>query len=375
MNIEQDRKREGDVWKEKQREYSLDVIKIIATVIIIFHHYQYVTGAKFEQGINFLDGKFYFGYVVELFFVLSGYFMYPYIDKIKSGKIKFHVFFLKRWFRFAPLVTLSAITFEIFLVCYRHLYQVPWMDINTTFWGTVLSSVLMQAGWGFSNHCVNDPIWYISVLMLCSVIFYGLVYIAKRKNIPVIYLFIIMILIGVSIDTYGINLPFLTTSSSRGYYAFFSGIILAWILQNNAISIKAEIISILIVLGIPLLIIYHNDFMSAGINYTMTFIYYPALIVVFKSRILSVLCNWRIIGVLGKISFDVYVWHNPFYILLYIVIKVFHWNLDLLSVKTMVCYAIFCFLFGTFSHFCIEKPLASHFGEIEKGISWLSIDE
>lgn len=33
----------------KQRDYSLDFIKIVATVFIIFHHYQQVTGAWFEN--------------------------------------------------------------------------------------------------------------------------------------------------------------------------------------------------------------------------------------------------------------------------------------------------------------------------------------
>lgn len=35
-----------------ERKYGLDVIKIAATILIIFHHYQQVTGVTFD-GINF----------------------------------------------------------------------------------------------------------------------------------------------------------------------------------------------------------------------------------------------------------------------------------------------------------------------------------
>lgn len=80
----------------KQRDYSLDFIKIVATVFIIFHHYQQVTGAWFENRINFNNGRFYFGYIVELFFILSGYFMYSYIRKIQQGRITFPEFYFKR---------------------------------------------------------------------------------------------------------------------------------------------------------------------------------------------------------------------------------------------------------------------------------------
>ncbi len=35
------------------REYSLDFLKIVATIYIIFYHYQQVTGVKFDNFINF----------------------------------------------------------------------------------------------------------------------------------------------------------------------------------------------------------------------------------------------------------------------------------------------------------------------------------
>lgn len=70
--------------KKNTREYSLDFLKVVATIIIVFHHYQQGFGVAFSK-FNFAGGKFYFGYIVELFFVLSGYFTYKYIKKIAGG--------------------------------------------------------------------------------------------------------------------------------------------------------------------------------------------------------------------------------------------------------------------------------------------------
>lgn len=66
------------------RNYSLDVIRIVATILIVFHHYQQIFAVTYPSGVNYYGGQFYFGYMVELFFVLSGFFMAPYIAKIQG---------------------------------------------------------------------------------------------------------------------------------------------------------------------------------------------------------------------------------------------------------------------------------------------------
>lgn len=341
----------------KQRDYSLDFIKIIATIFIIFHHYQQVIGVCFDKGINFYNGKFYFGYMVELFFVLSGYFMYSYIEKIQKG-VTFRRFFLKRFLRLFPLMMLGAITYEVFLAIYQNMYQSSWFDIQTTLWGTIIASLGIQDGWALPNPCVNNSTWYISVLLLCYIIFYFIVYLSKRLSVSPKYFFVFMIFLGMGINTYGINLPFLNASSSRGYYAFFFGIILADLIRERRIEKKDALLCIFILIIITVLIIFRTEFVSTGINYIMTYIYYPALIIVCKSDFVGKILNRKFIGKLGQISFDVYIWHNPFYILLFILIKVLNWNIDLNSYWTMIGYAVVCYLFGVFSYYCIEQPIS-----------------
>ena len=63
----------------QKREGSLDLLKFLATCCIVMHHFQQITGAFFEGHLNFYSGNFYWGYLVELFFLVSGYFAYIYI--------------------------------------------------------------------------------------------------------------------------------------------------------------------------------------------------------------------------------------------------------------------------------------------------------
>ena len=99
----------------KNRQYSLDFIKIVATIFIVFHHYQQFISGVFENGINYYGGIFNFGYMVELFFVLSGYFMYPYMKKIKQ-ELSFKKFFTTRYLRLIPLLAIAAFSYQ-FLIC------------------------------------------------------------------------------------------------------------------------------------------------------------------------------------------------------------------------------------------------------------------
>lgn len=70
--------------RDIKRNSAMDCLRILATVLIVFHHYQQFTGAQFTY-IDFWTGSFYFGWLVEFFFVMSGYFTDKYVLKIFEG--------------------------------------------------------------------------------------------------------------------------------------------------------------------------------------------------------------------------------------------------------------------------------------------------
>lgn len=178
----------------KQRLLSLDVLRIPATIVILFHHYQMYTGARFKY-INFWDGKFFFGYLVELFFVLSGYFMVEYIDRIKKG-LSFKHYMLKRIIRLLPMVAIGAIFYEIIVIVYNKIFLTSWSGVQLSVWSTIISALGMQIGGVFNDYNVNAPAWYVSVLMLCYIFFFLLTYISKKVNVSENILYAIMICVG-----------------------------------------------------------------------------------------------------------------------------------------------------------------------------------
>ena len=65
------------------------------------------------------------------------------------------------------------------------------------------------------------------------------------------------------------------------------------------------------------MMVYKWEWVASSINYLMTFWFYPALIIIFSSGPVAKLFNHKFIGILGKITYDTYIWHNPNFLLLY----------------------------------------------------------
>ena len=347
-----------------KRRYSLDILRIIATILIIFHHYQQVTGAYFEGHINFSNGRFYFGYIVEFFFLLSGYFMYRYVEKVNKG-LPFKEFFIPRVLRLLPLVFVSSVVEQTFLGIYKATCAggTGFDSVSISVWGVVLNALGLQSGWAFNSYMINNPTWYISVLLLCYIVFYLLTYLSKRWQIPHTYLFAFMVLLGCGVQTYGLNLPFLNGSSCRGYYAFFFGVLLAeWLEKLNAAK-RSQIYtyifwgSIMSVAFLLCMMVYKWEWVAGGINYLMTFWFYPALIIIFSSRPLTKLFDHRFIGALGKITYDAYIWHCPNFLLLYIIPAITGKGWDLLTAKAMLVYTAGSFAVGAVSYYALERPI------------------
>lgn len=338
------------------RSYSLDVIKIIATVLIVFHHYQQHYDVELDH-INFYGGKFYFGYIVELFFILSGYFMAKYISQIQDG-LSFKEFYLKRFLRLFPLVALSTIAYAFLNTWWLYLSSGVWENEKISLWKMFITMIGIQDGWVFANPSINNPVWYISVLLLCYIVFYITCIYAKRKKIPVIYLHIFLILLGFGIQTYKIKLPFMINHSARGYIAFFWGVIFAQIVKKIKINWKWVLSCALIVCVFPVLIWKESILMSSEVGYSMTFFFYPALIILFLTEPVQKLFNHPWIGKYGEISFDIYIWHLCCFGLIDCLLKVFHWKINKGSYKLMFLYYIGIALVGTVSYFFFEQPCA-----------------
>lgn len=344
--------------KIMERNYSLDFLKIIATIIIFFYHYQQVTLARFP-GINFYAGQFDFSCMVELFFVLSGYFMFSYEDKIKAG-LNFKTFFAKRASRLLPVVAVVAVVFNGANLLYREAFLTNWFSMPITLWSTITTALGISQGWGLPESYVNYPMWYISALLLCYCIFYLINYIAKRLELPTEYMYAVMICIGMGGLTYGMNQVFYTYGTSRGYYAFFFGVLLKKYLNNRKISKRMICGSLAIVIVMAALILFKPTYVTDGIYYLMTFFVYPAIIILMNTDIAKKIFKWKFIGTLSAISYNVYVWHLTLIIILLAVDRLWSLNIVYSNVFLMIGGLIVSYIVGALSHYYIEKPITRY---------------
>lgn len=350
--------------KSDNRNYSLDVLKIIATVFIVFHHYQQTFEVKYTSGIDYFYGKFYFGYMVELFFILSGYSMVRYIDRIKEG-LSFSCFIKKRMFRLLPLIAIAAIVFEGIVAIGIHNGS-AYLQSNSThvsLWGWFIDSLGIQDGWALANPCVNNPTWYVSVLIWCYIVFYVVTYFAKRIGFDERYGYIAMIFVGFGINTYQLNLPFLNSSVARGYVAFSGGVLLGMFSEKHLrnydcrINKKLQLLSVMVIITICWMAIFHTHWLADGFNYILVFLFYPAVIIFIQNDFLKKIFSHNWIGTLGAITFDVYVWHAVMLMALRLLSEKGVLTFDFSMRSTMWLTTCMAFAIGTVSYFFIEKQI------------------
>lgn len=337
------------------RNYALDFLKIIATIIIFCHHYQQVTMAQFN-GINFHYGNFNFGYIVELFFILSGYFICVYEDRIRNG-LNFKVFIGKRASRLLPVVAVSAFAFIFVNRFYKQEFWADWYGVPVTLWSTLRTALGITEGWGLPESFVNYPMWYISVLLLCYCVYFFIVYVAKRCNIPITYMCVFMICLGIWGFVNGANSIFLNCCTSRGYYSFFFGILLKKFIEKNGVSNFWIKLSALVVIVIPFMIVNCPDYVELGMNFVATFVLYPAIILLLHTKTAQNLFCWKGFSAISEISFDVYVWHLLFLIVMLAANVKWEMHLDYGNPITMFIGLGISWVIGVISHYGIEKPI------------------
>lgn len=342
------------------RNCTLDMLKVFATILIVFHHYQQdaqgITGQNFSCFVNFYGGTFYFGYMVELFFLISGMCMFPYIQKIAQG-LTFYEFYARRAARLLPLMAVSGAVSAVLLVFYNKIYSGNNYCLGTpSLFGVLIQSLGVHDGWVFSNPSLNNPTWYCSVLMLCYAIFFGIVYWSGRFRVSPVFGMLFFMFLGCGINTYGINLPFLNSSSSRGFYGFFAGVLLATVMPKLQAWRYSAIASLLIV------VLFFADFRCKNgsleyLPFLLTFVLYPVLMILLQSSPLRRGAGAPFWGKWAKITYSVFIWHFPAYLFVFLLLPLLH--IDPASVANQTCMVLFACLMqpiGWFSYRFLEKP-------------------
>lgn len=175
-----------------KRIFALDFIKIMATCLIIFHHYQQIIGVWYENHINFYGGIISYGYLVELFFMISGFLSVHSISAAIYRNESFAQYFYKKYWRFFPVCAITAVVSYIFEIVSFGVYDKFTLG-KVDLWGMIESIFMIQSFGIFPGSYVNSPSWYISVLLLCYIWHYVIVWVCNRLKIGNDNFFVLMI--------------------------------------------------------------------------------------------------------------------------------------------------------------------------------------
>ncbi len=290
------------------RLYALDLIKVIAIAIIACHHFQQDFGVLYPH-LNFYGGRVYWGYLVELFFTISGFVTVISERRRRSEGVLAPM--VHRITRVWPMAALSVVVFATidlcFLGCTGHWYLNHPLGIRMF----VSSFFLVFSGWFAGMYGVNNPIWYLSVLLLCYLVFYLVRLLSKRISLPLWVPCVVLVVLGVAAQELRWQVPFLfADSSARGYVSFFLGILLGIALPRvgNKRLVSSIALALFVLLACRTILVgpLHGDEWA-----TDALLLWPLLVTFAAlSEGANRVCASRVVRYLGGLNYEFYVWHN-----------------------------------------------------------------
>lgn len=345
--------------------YSLDLLRVISALVVIFVHYKnfYFIGENLSplfidstQPFYFIFAIFYnYGWTaVQLFWIISGFtFALVYFNREKvTGK----EFFVNRFARLYPLVFITLIIITILQTISWFLFQ--HFQLSNLFNAyNFLLSLFFISGWGLpGSYSFNAPVWSVSVEIIAYIIFFAMLPYFKKFGNAIL----VIITCGVFASLfYG----FLSTATLMLVY-FFVGCILYQVYE--ALKEKKLILFALGVLGIILagLVYVYQDISvnNAAPQALFELFLFCGLIIFFlliESKFHDKFNNR--LKVFGSLHYSIYLWHMPLTIIVLLLFEYFGVNRSVVSnVFFLVAWFVLIVVVAYFSYVYFENPLRKY---------------
>lgn len=206
-----------------RRFYSLDLIRGLAALSVIFWHWQHFffagsTFVPYDMEAQPFYSTFFFLYhtgwlAVDFFFALSGFiFFWLYAEQIATGSVGAWKFFALRFSRLYPLHLITLLL--VALLQYRvfstqgDYFVVPFNDAYH-----FVLNLFMASSWGLEQgQSFNGPVWSVSVEVLMYGLFFALCAVFRLRLTAIIAMVVL-----------GLVMFAIQPIIGRGIFSFFLG--------------------------------------------------------------------------------------------------------------------------------------------------------
>lgn len=297
----------------QKRFESIDGLKGISCLMIAFiWHYLIFFVDKISISI-------YFCRFVELFVAISG-FMIAHNYRTKIYKYSFSKFFGNRYFKIMPLYWITFVC-SVFILIIN--FRISANVLNINIHDINILNLLLDF-FGFSSAFrgdntlfnLNGPVWTINVLLICYILYFLICRFAEKSYLKYILFISLILYVWLLGITEMWTLPFLTNDITlRCYGSFAIGLLTYEIYDkvNSNFLMKISWIGFILLLIIILYCQFFDlplDMIVGDVRvFTILFVCPILILSSIYVRPIEKILSSKLFIFLGKISFDVYMWH------------------------------------------------------------------
>ena len=289
---------------------ALGSLKGLFILIIAFHNT--LSESPLFSGIPGADFLIrYCGFMGNvMFFILSGFLISQnYKDRIQTHAIPVKDFLLRRLKKLYPMYLISNMA-SLLIEILR--YGVSAINMEK-----VIFTILLQGGGGLGTHApYNRPTWFLSALIVCYILYFGICYFAKHRTYYISCI-TVGIILGYTLLTSELDLPFLSSSNGTAYLNFFLGCLLAEVypmITKKQHRILQPLFLAVLPAVLYLMMSYGVEIIAGDLRICYSFVMCPMILylALVKGPCRSIL-QFKGFVALGKISSYIFFWHLPSY--------------------------------------------------------------
>ncbi len=311
----------GENKNINRNEYlCINGMKGVAALIVLLYHYGHFStfmtgGYPYDK---WLKPIYVYGhYCVDLFFLISGFLFVSFsIMNMGKGQNLAEIFIKKKVIKLFPLFW--GTTFVVAILQWGLLL----LSGRTFCHSADLYSLILNI-FGFQHVGLGDdlafngPAWYLSVLMICYVIY---IYIYKVGKINTFLPYMVLV-IGLALYRVNISIPFLQRQIARGLISFSVGVIIAKFFslysfgKASKFFLRVHITSFLVMLisGIISFVFNKKGIDIWGEKHLCFILILIPMFFIFcvSSPIIRKLFSLKPVLYMGKLSYSLYLWQFP----------------------------------------------------------------